>query len=166
LEVQIDRVPNFVEAPPIPDCPFPAWWLALQSWLAEKGFFFLEMQLPPGMPWMPVPLPALCIFFGETTTGIKHAIVGRVEEDRMLPVWNPWPEAEFSGGVGALGFLIPRDPHDVIRMGIALERIRKLATAEGLVHHVAAKAIVDEINKGLATPDVSLILSGLNGAPK
>lgn len=157
LEININRVPNFVEAPPVPEeCGFPAWWLALQSWLAEKGFFFLEMQLPPGMPFMSLPLPALCIFFGETTTGIKHAIVGRVEEDRMLPVFNPWPEAEFAGGIGAIGFLVPRDPHDVIRMGIALERIDKLANTPVSLEKVSA--IKDEVARALVRPDVSLIL--------
>lgn len=164
LEVNINKVPNFVEAPDVPGSEFPGWWLGLQSWLADKGFWFLEMQLPPGMPLMPIPLPALCIFFGETTTGVKHAIVGRLENDQLYPVFNPWPEAEFSGGVGALGFLLPRDPHDVIRMGIALERIDKLSNTP--ITLTKLSAIKEEVAKALARPDVSLIINPLNGDKK
>lgn len=163
LEVRVEKVPDFVlEQGEVNG--FPAWWAKLQEYLSGFGLWFLEMQLPPGMPLMPIPLPALCIFFGETTTGVKHAIVGRLENDQLYPVFNPWPEAEFSGGVGALGFLLPRDPHDVIRMGIALERIDKLSNTPIILTKLSA--IKEEVAKALARPDVSLIVNPLNGDKK
>lgn len=127
LEISIEKVPDFTTAPEIEGSPFPAFWIALQSWLGDKGLFFLEVQLPANFPWMPMVLPAFCIFFGETSKGVKHAIVGRVEEDQFIPVFNPWPEAELTGGVAALGFIVPRDPHLVMLFGRALHKISRLA---------------------------------------
>lgn len=159
LELPASKVPNFVEVHDDPENPFPGWYLALQTWLAEKGFFFLEMPLPASVRWNPIPLPALCIFFGETTSGIKHAIVGRAEGDQFVPVFNPWPEAEFANGIAGLGFLVPRDPHDVIRMGVGLERIDKLAKSILKTPTIATVAAIrDEVSKALARPEESVII--------
>lgn len=146
LEVDISKVPDFVLAPEIEGSLYPAWWLALQSWLAEMGLWFLEMHLPPNMPFMPLPLAALCIFFGETSTGVKHAIIGRIEHDQLIPVFNPWPEAEFTNGVVALGFIIPRDPSLPVHFGRALDRIANQAKH---IYGPVAAAILEDANNAL-----------------
>lgn len=129
LECNIEKVPDFTDTPETGDDEYPAWWYKLQFWLRGKGYWFLEMHLIEGTPWMPLPFPGLCILFGETKNGVKHAIVGRVDGKDFFPVFNPWPEAEFHGGVAGLGFLIPADPVTMINMGRALERIQKIASA-------------------------------------
>lgn len=144
LEVKIERVPDFVLAPELPDKTYPAWWVALQSWLAEMGLWFLEVQLPPNMPWMPIPLPSLCILFGETTTGIKHAIVGRCDGADFFPIFNPWPEAEFAGGVAAVGFILSRDPAMPVRLGVSLEKVGKFAAS---ITGQIGEAIVAEVDQ-------------------
>lgn len=133
LEVPIIKVPDFVTAVDDGDPDYPAWWKALQGWLADMGLWFLEVQLPPNMPWMPLPLPSLCILFGETAAGVKHAIVGRCEGADYFAVFNPWPEAEFANGVGALGFILPRDPSLTIKFGIALDKIVTTAASAAVL---------------------------------
>jgi hypothetical protein len=160
LDYPIDSVPNFVEAPAPedPNCPFPGFWLALQSWLSDRGLWFLEMALHEKTPWMPIPLPALAIALGETAAGVKHAVVVRLDEAAFVPVFNPWPEAEIVG-VGSLGFLIPRDPATVINLGKCIERVGKLAIA------LPAAPISDSIRQECAkalqleTLDASKIIS-------
>lgn len=126
LEVSIDKVPDFALVQDLPGVDFPGFWIELQGWLKERGLWFLEMQLPPNMPWMPLPFEGLCIIFGETKNGIKHAVVGKVIGADFEPVFNPWPEAELDG-VGALGFIIPRDPAYYVRMGRALAKVERLS---------------------------------------
>lgn len=153
LEIPIGKVPNFADAPEVEGSPFPGFWLSLQTWLSQKGLFLLEMQLPPNMPFMPLPHPVLCIFFGETKRGVKHAIVGRIEGDQFIQVHNPLPEAEFAGGVGGLGFIVPRDPHLVIGFGKALDKILKLTKGivssneiGNAIREEAAKALGHQVN--------------------
>lgn len=127
LEVKQEKVPDFVMAPEYEDSDYPGWWNSLHGFLGAMGLTFLEIQLPPNMPFMPLPFPTLCIFFGETTNGIKHCVIGRIEGDQFIQVHNPWPEAEFANGVSALGFIVPRDPSMPVNMGRSLEKITKLS---------------------------------------
>lgn len=114
-------------APEVPGSPFPAYWLSLQGWLNDRGLWFLEMQLRENIPWMPLPFESLCIFFGETKKGVKHAIIGRCANDSFEGIFNPWPEAEFGDGIAALGFILPRDPANYMKLGIGLARVEKLS---------------------------------------
>jgi len=123
----MDKVPDFALVKDVPDTEYPGFWISLQSWLQTKGLFFLEMQLPPNMPFMPLPYSPLCILFGETANGIKHAIVGKIEGSEFIAVFNPWPEAELASGVGAIGFIIPRDPAYYVRMGRALAKVERIS---------------------------------------
>jgi hypothetical protein len=138
LEVNIEKVPDFALIEDDPALEFPGFWIALQGWLREKGLWFLEMQLPANVPWMPLPYDGLCILFGETKNKIKHAVVGKVIGAEFVLVFNPWPEAEFEG-IGALGFIIPRDPAYYVRMGRALTRTERLA--KGIFGPVAASIV-------------------------
>lgn len=136
VHYNIAKVPNFVEAPEIEGQPYPSWWIALQSWLNEMGMFFLEIRLPENFPWQPIPLPALCIFFGTTTRGIKHAIIGRVENDQFLPVFNPHRSAGELETIEGIGFLVPRDPVTHVRMGHNLEKIKQLTNGTLLINPI------------------------------
>jgi hypothetical protein len=166
--VSINKVPDFVLAEALPDSAFPGWWLALQVWLSEFGLWFLEIKLPPNMPWMPLPIPGLCILFGETTAGIKHAIVGRCEGEDFFPVFNPWPEAEFAGGVEGLGFILPRDPGLTIKLGVALDKIDRLAKAGAGRGGIAAAPAILFANIESLTADAlqrRTVELGINGSP-
>lgn len=114
--------------PEIEGSPFPGYWLSLQGWLSERGLWFLEMQLPPNMPWMPLPFAAFCILFGDTRSGIKHAIIGKLENADFIPVWNPWPEAEFAGEVAALGFILPQNPANYMNLGVNMAKVERLSS--------------------------------------
>lgn len=158
LEMKIESVPDFSLAAEVEGVPYPAFWLALQSWLSERGLWMLEVKLPPNMPWQPIPFAALCIFFGETEKGVKHAIVGKVEGADFIPVFNPWPEAEIQG-ISGLGFILPRDPHLPVRMGVALERIQKFA--DGMPGLRLAQEINNEASQALGFPISGV---GMNGS--
>lgn len=146
LEVNIEKVPDFALIEGVDSNGYPEFWIALQSWLNARGLWFLEMQLPPNVPFMPLPYDCLCILFGETVNGVRHSIVGKIEGSEFIPVFNPWPEAEFANGVGALGFIIPRDPSYYINMGRALDKIGSLTKNSTFIipkeiHRVAQEAL-------------------------
>lgn len=155
IDYNIAKVPNFVEAPEIEGQKYPGWWLGLQSWLNELGLYFLEIQMPENFPWHPLPLPALAIFFGETEKGIKHAIVGKVEDDKFIPVFNPHPDAGRLKSITGLGFILPRDPVSYVRMGHCLSKIERLTRPEGSKLSYDRGIIVEEVNHlaGLALQD-------------
>jgi hypothetical protein len=145
IDYRIDKVPNFVEAPEVEGQDYPGWWLALQSWLNELGLFFLEVQLPENFPWQPLPLPALGIFFGTTANGTKHAVVGRMEDDKFVPIFNPHPTGAALTKVEGLGFILPRDPVSYVRMGHCLSKIHRLSAIESNLV-MTPGAVVQEIH--------------------
>lgn len=154
LEHHIASVPDFVLAEAHENDLHPAWWLSLQTWLAQRGMFFLEMVLTDKTPLMPLPLPAMCIAMGDTDKGVRHAVVARIEEAQIIQVYNPWSGTTLTG-IGSLGFLIPRDPVMPIKLGKTLERIGQIAVA------MPATAHSDSIRHEVAD---ALNLNVVNGA--
>ncbi len=159
LDIKQEKVPDFALMTGEKE-GYPAWWFNLQEFMHGLGYFFLELALPSNMPWQPLPFAALAILFGETKYGIKHAIVGRLEHGDFKQVFNPWPEAGFANGVGAIGLFVPYDPSIPIAMGRALSRIGKMANA---VSGETGEAIRAEVAKALQHENP---LPGLNGVHK
>lgn len=89
-------------------------WKAMQDWLKGRGYFFLEVQLPKDVPWLPVPFPAYCLLFGESPDhpGTKHCVVGVCQGADIMQIHDPSPSQNglANGLVEAIGFLVPRDP--------------------------------------------------------
>lgn len=149
LHYRIDSVPNFVDAPEIDGDSYPAWWLALQSWLNDLGLYYVEIALVENFPWQPLPIPAMCILLGTTAKGFKHAVVGKLEDDKFMPVFNPHPNPESARlvSVDGIGLLVPRDPVTYVRMGHGLESIKKMSGAISLhpllgeIHSVAMSSL-------------------------
>lgn len=165
INYDIHRVPNFVEAGEELIDGFPAWWQALQSWLNDRGLFFLEIKLVANFPWQPLPIPALAIFFGITAKGIKHAIVGRLSDDKFIPVFNPHPSGGGLTSIEGLGFLVPRDPVTPIRMGHALEKIKHL-TGTNLIINPIVHEVNDLARYALQEPSLQDPMNGTPQSPK
>lgn len=188
LEIPIAEVPNFTEAEQgqgniaMPSAGHPAWWNLLQKWLAEKGFLFIEMKLMAegqvtvdcplenhqvsvglNVHWNPLPTSGLVIFMGKTAAGINHAEVGRVEEDRFIPIFNPKPDSPGITEINSLGFLVPRDPAVLVNMGRKLEAIERLAQSEIMSKHLL-ETIEQTARDGLGKPPkTSVKLFSANG---
>lgn len=153
LNYKIEQVPDFTQSGEVEGCPYPGFWIALQSWLSERGLFFLEINLPENFPWAPLPLPALCILMGETKNGTRHAIVGRAEGGEFIQLFNPSVNESELTGVAKVGFLIPRDPALPVNLGKTLEKVGQLAI--GLPASPISDNIRHEIAAGLGLPGIN-----------
>ncbi len=126
LELPIESVPDFalmVDDEPNPR--FPKFWLELQSFVKKYGYFFLEMRLTKNTPFMPLPYPALAIFMGDANNGGRHAVVGRVDDDKFIPIHDPFLHSGGLANIESVCFLVPLDcskmtliePENIIRPG-------------------------------------------------
>lgn len=109
LELQLHEVPDFALMKDDPQCKYPIWWLEMQSFLKVRGFCFVEMVLTEKTPLMPMPWSPLVLMFGKTDAGVRHCIVGTIEDFDMIPVWNPDGGAQLTGVI-SLGLIVPLDP--------------------------------------------------------
>lgn len=156
LEIPIKNVPDFTLAPDketlvIADREYPAWYGAMQAFLATMSLTIIEITLTPHTPWYPLPFDTMAIFVGQHKSGCKHAIVGKCQHGQFYPVFDPLcpdvSEEPFTGGIDGVCFLVPTDPFVQRRMGRALEKIIELlGTSMGQI----PAAIRDEALFGLA----------------
>ena len=134
LEFPIEQVPDFMAEHPqnLPEgyenaTTYPLWWISLQKFLKQLNLFYLEIELGENRGWNSLPFNAFCILLGTTDKGVKHSIIGQVVDDKFLPVFNPHPTLGRLTAVEGVAFLVPLDPVLNIRLGLALEKIEKLA---------------------------------------
>lgn len=73
LNLKLEEVPDFMgRDDAMADHPtgYPVWYLAMQQWLAGKGYTFLEVQLQT-KNWLPLPYETFAIFLGERETAVR-----------------------------------------------------------------------------------------------
>ena len=89
-------VASILEVPlaEVPSVPEPAWWPALEAWLAPRGLAVLHFAVRPEDIYRP---PGYAILHADAPRDpeVKHAVVVRDGEI----VWNPHPMRHL--GVGA-----------------------------------------------------------------
>lgn len=149
----------------------PAFWVALQDWLRTKGLYLLQIELPPNMPWHPLPFPALGIGMGPLAghPETSHAIVIRLEGDQFIPVWDPIRPAVGLQSIESIGLLVPRDPAGYARLINGHEEILRLVDKTS---NPVVKSIRSESRKALGMTEQpviepSFILPHVNGqAPR
>lgn len=137
------------------------WWIKLQTWLLDRGLFFLEVRIggtykdgeedkPVIAVWNPLPFACLAMLVGPTESGLMHTIVGTCEGSQFLPQFNPLPGSKGITRVDAVAFLVQRDPAILPRMGKSLERIRATALPYARKGDLAMNSILKEAREGLA----------------
>lgn len=111
LEYPIARVPHFLGMEGKAG-EWDVWWLELQSWLKQRGYFFLVMALPENVPWYEIPYEAPCIFMGKTQKGVYHAVIGEVGKDgkSWKILHDPLVGSSGVAALESLGFLVPLEP--------------------------------------------------------
>lgn len=132
LEYPLEQVPDFAAIPDIDsNATSPAWYLALQKFLFERGFVFVDVKLTRHTPWVVVPYEFLVMFFGPRQgTGSHHAIVGKCSPSGFLPVFDPYPLDDgycSIENIDGIGMIVPVDPFCQVRMGYNLEKIEQIA---------------------------------------
>lgn len=128
--------------------------------LAEGAVTVGDHKCNVGLPvtWMPLPLKCLAILMGKTASGMNHAVVGQIQEDAFLPIWNPREDGGGLVSVESLGFLVPVDPALIMNLGRQLERIEALASQEFLTKHLmlSIRSVAREALGRSPTSDVVL----------
>jgi hypothetical protein len=114
LELPVETVPHWLgmEKATEKAGEWEVWWLEMQSWLKQRGFFFLVMALPANVPWYEIPYEAPCVFMGKTSKGIDHAVIGEVGKDgsNWKILHDPLPGSTGIVSLESLGFLVPMEP--------------------------------------------------------
>lgn len=174
LDLKAEEVPDFSES--------LNWWTDLQTWLMERGMFFLETRVAgtvqgtrePGYDgdpfidctvrtaWNPLPFPSLAILAGATKTGNRHMLIGTCEGPNFIPQFDP---SDGSSGAGKITvesacFLVPRDPGTYQRFGRNMEKIEQLS--KSLIKDRAPNAINHEIHD-IARESLDKPLYHMNG---
>lgn len=120
LEIKIDEVPNFAAmSREILPSGYSTWYLEMQAFLSRRGFAWVEMQLGPSTPMFPMPYVLTCVMIGKTKAGVRHAVVGTVENTNMDMIWNPSTISDIDA-VDALCFLVPLNPASMKHEGASL----------------------------------------------
>lgn len=115
FELPLERVPDFTNMREDPDSAYPVEYLERQAWCKDQGYAFVEVELKH-LRWSALPFSPFVIFLGIHTSGERHAIVGRCEDNLFIPVYDPLePEGldviPFQDGkILSIAFLVPLDP--------------------------------------------------------
>src|SRR6187401_3515526 len=88
LELPIAEVPDFGAMTPDPESKYPIFWIELQSFLRSKGFVMVEVELE-NRGWMPIPYKFECIICGRTLADSPHMVLGEMDEDKFVGVFDP-----------------------------------------------------------------------------
>lgn len=161
LDLHPDKVPDFCGEEGWDEIMaeaggFQRWWLVLQGWLGERGYWFLEMRLDEATVWQPLPVEVYAILVGFTPNDVPHMIIGKCFGSQFKPVHDPHPSKPGITKVRGLGLIIPVDPVVQVRMGEKLESIEKLADTIGQRKpHPLVAAIWVNAREGLNKPTIA-----------